>query len=75
MNSNDLAVFGRENPGPLEACGFDLSRLEALEILSDEMAELWSAAVEERLGGKKALDVRNRADIIEMRRAKVSGVA
>lgn len=60
---NDLAVIGRENSEILESCGFDLTRLETLAILSDEMAELYSASVEERLKGKKALDIRNRAFI------------
>lgn len=58
---NDLAVVGRENIEPLEACGFDVSRLAQMAQLSDMMANLCSCSAEERRKGRGAKLMRDRA--------------
>lgn len=41
---NDLAVLGRENQAPLEAIGFDLSKLDLAATKADEMGNLLGLA-------------------------------
>lgn len=58
---NDLAVLGRENPEPLAGAGLDTDILLEAAEESDALSRLRGQAVGERIEGKSAKDVRDRA--------------
>ena len=58
---NDLAVLGKENPGPLTAMNFDLTKLDTAATLSDEMATLLAEANGDRVVQNESKVIRDKA--------------
>lgn len=58
---SDLAVFGRTNPGPLEAINFDMALLDRCATESDAMSSLLAVARGETAGAKEIKVHRDKA--------------
>jgi len=58
---SNLAVFGQQHLEPLEASGFDPVRLQVLAEASDDLAELLAVANGERVAGRAAKCLRDKA--------------
>jgi hypothetical protein len=58
---NDLAVFGKEYSGPLDAINFDMSRLDRAAEMSEKMSELLSDATADKLSCNEAKKIRDQA--------------
>ena len=58
---NDLAVLGRENPDPLVAISYDMTRLDKAATMSDEMSSLYSDATTGRLEYTESKKIRDQA--------------
>ncbi len=58
---NDIAVLGKENPGPLKTIGFDLDQLDEAARLSDEMATLLTEVNGDRNSIDEAKIIRDKA--------------
>ncbi|MGD9900270.1 MAG: hypothetical protein AB7T22_14195 [Calditrichaceae bacterium] len=58
---NDLAVFGKANPGPLSKTGFEFHLLDEAAAKADEMADLLSRAASEREKTVRKKIIRNKA--------------
>ncbi len=58
---NDTAVFGKENPAPLEAVNFDMTLLDKAAHLADELGSLYGEASSDRADFDEYKDLRDRA--------------
>jgi hypothetical protein len=58
---NDLSKMGRDNPDPLIAINFDMTLLDGISELMDELAPLLAEATRDRTGYKESKVIRDQA--------------
>ena len=58
---NDIAVLGRDNPGPLTAIGFDLTQLDLAATRADELADLLAEANGDKADPNESKIIRDKA--------------